>query len=306
MNLFVFVEDVVIDPGSFFGYFLQFLYIFIIGSFLGYLAEVLFRRFVSMKRWINPGFLKGPCLPLYGFGLATLHFICVIVFYYLCDPTTVPSYYSSLANGHGSLPFWSVCIIAIVLIGIGMTLIEYIAGVIFVKGLHIKLWDYSKLKGNIQGIICPLFSSVWLVAGVIYLFAISPALNDAIVFMVSRIWGMTFLLGCYFSLFCADFINSLILSLKLSGSAKKMNIVVDLEKFKILQTKDVKNTRFSAMVANIKKSTQPLTDKLGEINTNIKRHMYIGNEIPVDGAKSDETPRTKSEEESKSEINKKS
>ena len=301
MNLSVLANDIVINPNGPFGQFLEFLYIFIIGSFLGYLAEVLFRRFVSMKRWINPGFLKGPCLPLYGFGLGTLHLISTNTFKYLCDVNTIPDYYHALAidGGSGTLPFWAVSLIAILFIAVGMTLIEYIAGLIFVKGLHIRLWDYSNLKGNIQGIICPLFSFIWLVAGVVYLFGISPALANAIDFMIARLWGMTFLLGGYFSIFCLDFINSLILSIKLSGNAKKLNITVDFEKFKILQIKDVKSSRINAMVENLKKSTQPLNDKISKMSHEIKRHMYIGNKIPEkSSAEKDETPRTKSRENS--------
>ncbi len=294
MNFLNFADTIVINPDGPFGNFLEFLYVFIIGSFLGYLAEVLFRRFVSMKRWINPGFLRGPCLPLYGFGLGTLHFICVYTFQYLCDPKTVPAYYSSLAIGNGPLSFWAVCLISIALIGIGMTLIEYIAGLIFVKGLHIKLWDYSNLKGNIQGIICPLFSFIWLAAGTIYLFGVSPALSQAIEFLIERLWGMTFLLGGYFSIFCLDFINSLILSIKLSGKAKSLNLTVDFEKFKILQVKDVKSDRLTSMVENIKKSAQPITDKISEFGHEFKKHLYIGNEIPKKaGGENDETPRTK-------------
>lgn len=49
--------------------------LFMSGSFIGYVIEVFFRRFVSAKRWINPGFLNGPCLPLYGFSLLFLY-IC--------------------------------------------------------------------------------------------------------------------------------------------------------------------------------------------------------------------------------------
>ena len=41
---------------------------------------------------------------------------------------------------------------------VGMTLIEYVAGVFCLKFLKVRLWDYSNLWGNVQGIICPLFS----------------------------------------------------------------------------------------------------------------------------------------------------
>lgn len=40
--------------------------LFIIGGSTGWLIELVFRR-IAHGKWINPGFLSGPCLPLYGF-----------------------------------------------------------------------------------------------------------------------------------------------------------------------------------------------------------------------------------------------
>ena len=52
---------------------LVFAFLFFIGSCLGWGIEVVFRKFFShsnpQHKWINPGFLAGPYLPLYGFGL---------------------------------------------------------------------------------------------------------------------------------------------------------------------------------------------------------------------------------------------
>ena len=47
-------------------------FLFAVGSFLGWCLEVVFRHFVTHK-WINPGFLIGPYLPLYGFSLCMLY-----------------------------------------------------------------------------------------------------------------------------------------------------------------------------------------------------------------------------------------
>ena len=49
------------------------------------------------------------------------------------------------------LPRWALVLVLLV----SLTLLEYITGLIFIKGMHIKLWDYSKQWGNVQGIICP-------------------------------------------------------------------------------------------------------------------------------------------------------
>ena len=47
--------------------------LFVIGSTAGYVIELLFRRFVSQKRWVNPGFMVGPYIPLYGIGTTILY-----------------------------------------------------------------------------------------------------------------------------------------------------------------------------------------------------------------------------------------
>ena len=52
--------------------FLLCLFLFLIGSMLGYGLEVLFRRFVSAKHWVNPGFMNGPWLPFYRLGALLL------------------------------------------------------------------------------------------------------------------------------------------------------------------------------------------------------------------------------------------
>ena len=117
--------------------FLSLCFLFFVGSCLGWCIEVVFRRFVSAKKWINPGFLTGPYLPIYGFGLVGLYAICSI-------PINTGNY-------------WGDAAITIVIMGAVMTAIEYVGGLIFIKGMNIKLWDYSSQWGNVQGIICPLF-----------------------------------------------------------------------------------------------------------------------------------------------------
>lgn len=111
--------------------FFELAFLFMLGSVSGWIMELFFRRFVSMKKWINPGFLNGPYLPMYGCGTVLLFGACFI-----------------------PLPRWAI----ILILTSGLILLEYVTGLIFIKGMKIKLWDYSDRRGNIQGIICPLFS----------------------------------------------------------------------------------------------------------------------------------------------------
>lgn len=186
-------------------------FLFCVGSILGWCIEVLFRRFFSAKKWINPGFLTGPCLPLYGFGVVGLFAI-----------TLLP-----IQTGSD----WGDALAYIAVMGVAMTVIEYVAGLIFIKGLKIKLWDYSARWGNIQGIICPLFSFLWLLVSAFYYFVINPHVFDAVVWFVNHI-AFAFVVGVFFGIFFVDLGHSLNLTAKIRTFAKEHDIVVSFEKLK--------------------------------------------------------------------------
>lgn len=168
--------------------------LFVIGSLFGWIIELLFRRFVSQKKWMNPGFLTGPYLPIYGFGVLVLYGV------------------SNLSFGINN-EFIDI-IVHIAIIGVGMTLIEFIAGLIFIKGLNIKLWDYSNQKGNIMGIICPSFSLIWLVVGSLYYFLLNPVLVDGITW-ISENLIYTYFVGAVIGAVLVDFAYSIHLATKL-------------------------------------------------------------------------------------------
>ena len=180
-------------------------FLFFVGSCLGWCIEVLFRRFFSAKKWINPGFLTGPYLPLYGFGLVGLYLICMI----------------PIQTGMR----WLDCVLIVLVMGAVMTLIEYIAGIIFIKGMKIKLWDYTNRPGNIQGIICPLFSLIWTAVGAIYYFVIDPFVIDWVEWFVSNI-AFSFVVGVFFGVFALDLARSVNLSVLIRRFAADHGIVV--------------------------------------------------------------------------------
>jgi len=45
---------------------------------IGWVLELFYRKMISERKWINPGFLVGPYLPLYGFGLCTVYLLSQI------------------------------------------------------------------------------------------------------------------------------------------------------------------------------------------------------------------------------------
>ena len=186
-------------------------FLFIVGSMLGWVIEVLFRRFFSAKKWINPGFLTGPYIPLYGFGLSLMFAISLI----------------PIHTGYA----WLDALLIILIMGAMMTVIEYIAGLIFIKGMKIKLWDYSKQWGNIQGIICPLFSFLWLLVAAGFYFLMNEAVLEAVKWFVNNMW-FSFFVGIVLGIFLVDLGHSLDLSVKIRKFAQEKQIVVHFERLK--------------------------------------------------------------------------
>jgi len=194
--------------------------LFVIGSLMGWVIELFFRRFVSQKKWMNPGFLTGPYLPIYGFGVAVLYGV-----------SNVPL---GIANQVIDI------IVRVIIIGVGMTLIEFIAGLIFIKGCKIKLWDYSNRKGNIMGIICPSFSLIWLVVGSLYYFLLNPILVDGISW-ISENLIYTYFVGAVIGAMIVDFAYSIHLATKLKEYKELSNL--RFEEFKKELKRRINNFR---------------------------------------------------------------
>ena len=126
-------------------FFIKIACIFVIGCSFGWVLEVVFRHFCRSgnpeRRWINPGYLKGPWLPIYGFGLCALYLLSGI---------------------EKLLPVGGVAgkLILIVIMTISVTLLELITGLIYVDLLKANLWDYSGEWGNFRGLIYELLPNV--------------------------------------------------------------------------------------------------------------------------------------------------
>ena len=213
--------------------FLLYLFLFIVGCMLGYFLEVLFRRFVTAKKWVNPGFMKGPWLPLYGFGIITM-FTLVYLF-----TTNLPqlSFYDPTA-GRGPCV---ADLIPITLMGVAMNLLEFVAGLIFVKGFKVRLWDYRNMKGNIMGIVCPLFALIWFALSIAYYYLAHPFVYrfaiDAYAYMFGKDgqganFTFIFFLGVLYGVFLIDLVISIGLFGKVAKLAKESPLATGYEELR--------------------------------------------------------------------------
>ena len=187
--------------------FLIFIFIFFIGSCFGYTIELFYRRIVGGK-WVNPGFLIGPYLPIYGFGLCILTGIYIIFSQLTINP-----------------------ILIIILMGVCMTFIELIGGLFFMKAGSVKLWDYSSLRWNYKGIICPQFSLIWTLLGALYYYFIANSVLKALVWFSNNL-SFSFILGIFFGVIVIDYVYSTKTLVKIRKFAKNNNFIVKYEEFK--------------------------------------------------------------------------
>lgn len=125
---------------------------FIIYSFLGYIAEVVY-VFIITKKITNRGFLYGPQVPIYGFGAL------------LILGALSPIY---------ELHEW-YCPIVVFVAGFILTSgLEYFGSFILEVIFHMRLWDYSEHKFNINGRVCLFNSTLFAILVMAVMYAINP------------------------------------------------------------------------------------------------------------------------------------
>ena len=231
-------------------------FLFFIGAMLGWVGELLFRRFISSaipeRKWINPGFCVGPYIPLYGFGLCFLFLI------------------ASLERETGLSSFWSKLLLFAAM-AVCMTVIEYIAGILSLKVFKVRLWDYRREWGNIQGIICPKFSLIWAVLGAAYYFLVHPHILHALAWL-SRNLAFSFFIGLFFGVFFIDVAYSARLVSRIRKFAASNNVIVRYEHLKAyvrsMQDKRKQRARFLFPL----RSDIPLAEHLKNLRDSLEKY----------------------------------
>ncbi|MBQ8922354.1 MAG: putative ABC transporter permease [Oscillospiraceae bacterium] len=190
--------------------FLILTFLFSVGSVTGWGIEVIYRRFVSQKHWVNPGFLTGPWLPLYGFSLCILYLLADI------EPRL------------SAFPDRAKKIVLFLLMAAAITALEFTVGKVMLTVEHVRLWDYTKCFGNIQGIICPQYSFYWMVLSALYYFFVHPSILDALRWLSQNL-AFSFAIGFFYGILVIDFAYSAQLMRKMRKYADEHKIVIRLE-----------------------------------------------------------------------------
>ena len=183
--------------------FYKYFIIFFVGSIVGWVVEVLYAYFRTKKFQNRSSVLYGTFGYVYGYGAVFL--------------TMALSLFSN-----------SSIILTFIISFVTGTITEYIISYILEKSYGYVVWDYSKVKFNINGRVCLLYSIYWGFLGVIWSKYIIKIIDDITSFCYYK-------LGTEFLTFMLIFltINSLIshLAIKRSGERiknKRANNKIDL------------------------------------------------------------------------------
>lgn len=120
-------------------------FVFTIMSICGWIMELVYSS-ITLHRLNIPGFLYGPWCPIYGTG--------AVIIMSLCDD-------KNILKRIGKIFIFS-------------TALEYIVSVLLEIIVGIKWWDYSNEFLNINGRVSLLYSTYWILIGLVLLKYIKP------------------------------------------------------------------------------------------------------------------------------------
>lgn len=220
--------------------------LFAAGSLFGWMLEVFYRRFkpANKKRvWINPGFLNGPCLPLYGFGLTALYLMALLEKFIPIEDDSVRK------------------AVLFAVMAAALTVIELIAGELFIIRRNLKLWDYSEMKFNYKGIICPRFSFYWAVLGAGYYFFIHPRILSGLEWFSHNLL-FSFVVGFFYGILTLDLVNAFSLTAKIKAFANENRMIIRYDELKMHIRAEAEKRREKYRFLNAMHTERELIDEL--------------------------------------------
>lgn len=176
----------------------QYIFSFFVYAFLGYLCEVVYCS-ISQRKLVNRGYLYMPICPIYGCG-------AVIILLSMLP----------IAN------MWYLVLILGILLTSGL---EYLTSYVMELIFHMRWWDYSKRKFNINGRVCLRNSLMFGALVMLVVYGLHPLLYKLMNMMGTlpiRIINSVLLVGL-----CVDFVFSTIKNINIAKVVAKINHIAE-------------------------------------------------------------------------------
>ena len=218
----------------------QWLLFFFLYSFFGWIWESCYVS-VRKHRWVNRGFMHGPMLPLYGSGAVSVLIITLPV--------------------RENLP------LVFIMGMIGATLLEFFTGMIMESLFHVRYWDYSHLKFNIKGYICPVASLCWGVFSIMMVKVVHIPIEEVILKIPMTIAdGLAFVLTVVAAV---DFTQS-------------FNEAMDMKK--MLAQLDETKVQIQKLQERVRETSEEMSEKLrtaaGDVPEKLRSAAATAGEMP--------------------------
>lgn len=131
---------------------INYFYNFLIGSFIGFLCETIWCVIRWKKLESRKGLIYGYLIPIYGLATVVITFLV------------------ELLNVKNSFLYFLLTYVI-------CAIVEYISSIFQEKCFNTKSWDYTGMKGNINGRINALYLIAWSLIGVVWCNCYEPLIG---------------------------------------------------------------------------------------------------------------------------------
>ena len=140
----------------------QWALVFFLYSFVGWCWEVAL-YLVRDRRLVNRGFLSGPFLPVYGFGALGMLAVCLPV---------------------------KESVGKVMIVGmLAASALEYAAGALVLRVLHVRCWDYTGQRMSLGGHVCLMSALTWAAFALVVVCILHPLLQPAVTRLPGSLCG---------------------------------------------------------------------------------------------------------------------
>ncbi len=165
-------------------------------SFIGWCGEMVYCSLGQRKLCEKRGFLNGPLCPIYGHG-------ALLVLWAL--------------HGGCKNPLFTFLLGALL-----TSAVEYVTSFVMEKLFHMRWWDYSKHRFNLNGRVCLLNSTLFGLACVFLCHVAHPPLSDLVGDVLSGPFGPP-LTAVLLAVYLADIAVSVRSAIRVSASIRKLH-----------------------------------------------------------------------------------
>lgn len=238
--------------------FSQILFFFFVYCFFGWIIE---STWVSshQKKFVNRGFMRGPFIPIYGFGAITL-----------------------LLSSAAILQ-WPVAVFFAGMVA--ASILEYFTGAAMEAIFKVRYWDYSDKPFNLNGHICLFTSVCWglLSIGMNY-FVHKPIeklcfmMSDKVLYYVTGVISIYFIVDLTLSFKAAFDLRDLIIAMdkakeELRIMQKRLDVMLAYANEGANEQLDKVQDKISAISGNVTEKMDVFGDRLEDLSASVEEKM---------------------------------